>query len=208
MDQLTLVAIVLGVIVVVITIITLRRSWGGSLADPARPPSAIQPSVPPVQIAAPSLAEVSALLASGHKIEAIKRYRELTGVGLKQAKDSVEAIAAGSAPPVLPSASTAMPASEGSLAEVHSLALQGKKIEAIKRYRELTGVGLKEAKDYVDALDAGAQPPAVTPVAPSVGDLAEVYALAHQGKKIEAIKRYRELTGVGLKEAKDYVDRL
>ena len=148
MDQLTLVAIVLGVIVVVIAIITLRRSWGGSLADPARPPSAIQPSVPPVQIAAPSLAEVSALLASGHKIEAIKRYRELTGVGLK------------------------------------------------------------EAKDYVDALDAGAQPPAVTPVAPSVGDLAEVYALAHQGKKIEAIKRYRELTGVGLKEAKDYVDRL
>jgi Ribosomal protein L7/L12 C-terminal domain len=29
----------------------------------------------------------------------------------------------------------------------------GKKIQAIKLYREATGVGLKEAKDYVDSLD-------------------------------------------------------
>ena len=29
---------------------------------------------------------------------------------------------------------------------------QGKMINAIKIYREITGVGLKEAKDYVDAL--------------------------------------------------------
>ncbi|NYC94502.1 ribosomal protein L7/L12 [Clostridium acetobutylicum] len=28
-----------------------------------------------------------------------------------------------------------------------------KKIEAIKRYRILTKVGLKEAKDYIDSLD-------------------------------------------------------
>ncbi len=37
---------------------------------------------------------------------------------------------------------------------------------------------------------------------------AEVVALAQGGKKIEAIKRYRELTGVGLREAKDVVDRI
>jgi len=30
---------------------------------------------------------------------------------------------------------------------------KGKKINAIKIYREATGVGLKEAKDYVDALE-------------------------------------------------------
>ena len=35
---------------------------------------------------------------------------------------------------------------------------------------------------------------------------ADVVALAQSGKKIEAIKRYRELTGVGLREAKDVVD--
>ena len=34
----------------------------------------------------------------------------------------------------------------------------------------------------------------------------DVVALARGGKKIEAIKRYRELTGVGLREAKDAVD--
>ena len=38
--------------------------------------------------------------------------------------------------------------------------------------------------------------------------LGEVLALKREGRLIDAIKRYRELTGVGLKEAKDYVDRL
>ena len=32
-------------------------------------------------------------LQSGNKIEAIKLYRELTGAGLKEAKDAVERIA-------------------------------------------------------------------------------------------------------------------
>ena len=34
----------------------------------------------------------------------------------------------------------------------------------------------------------------------------EVVDLAQSGNKIQAIKRYRELTGVGLAEAKDVVD--
>ena len=36
----------------------------------------------------------------------------------------------------------------------------------------------------------------------------QVVELAHAGKKIEAIKLYREKTGVGLKAAKDFVDSL
>lgn len=36
----------------------------------------------------------------------------------------------------------------------------------------------------------------------------DVLNLARAGRKIEAIKRYRELTGAGLKEAKDAVERL
>lgn len=36
--------------------------------------------------------------------------------------------------------------------ELKSLISEGKKIEAIKRYRIATGVGLKEAKEYVDSL--------------------------------------------------------
>jgi ATP-dependent Clp protease ATP-binding subunit ClpC len=38
--------------------------------------------------------EIAAILANGGKIMAIKRYRELTGVGLKEAKDAVEALEA------------------------------------------------------------------------------------------------------------------
>lgn len=38
--------------------------------------------------------------------------------------------------------------------------------------------------------------------------LDEVAGLARAGRKIEAIKTYREVTGAGLKEAKDAVDRL
>lgn len=36
----------------------------------------------------------------------------------------------------------------------------------------------------------------------------EVTALVREGKKIHAIKVYREATGAGLKEAKEAVDRL
>ncbi len=38
--------------------------------------------------------------------------------------------------------------------------------------------------------------------------LAEVVALLRQNRKIEAIKVYREQTGVGLKEAKDVIDTM
>ena len=84
------------------------------------------------------------------KIGVIKVVRQATGLGLKEAKDYVEALEAGTAPPAARLA--AAPASSGSMDEVRALALQGNKIQAIKRYRELTGAGLKEAKDYVDAL--------------------------------------------------------
>ncbi len=36
--------------------------------------------------------------------------------------------------------------------ELKNLIANGKNIKAIKRYREFTGLGLKEAKDYVDSL--------------------------------------------------------
>jgi ribosomal protein L7/L12 len=38
--------------------------------------------------------EILGLMKGGKKIEAIKRYREKTGCGLKEAKDAVEALAA------------------------------------------------------------------------------------------------------------------
>ncbi len=44
-------------------------------------------------------------------------------------------------------------------------------------------------------------------VADPAGD-DQLKALIVYGKKIEAIKKYRELTGAGLKEASDYVENL
>ena len=43
---------------------------------------------------------------------------------------------------------------------------------------------------------------------PNQGVNQEILELMRSGQKIEAIKRYRELTEVGLKEAKDYVEGL
>ena len=39
------------------------------------------------------------LLKAGRKIEAIKLYREFTGVGLAEAKDIIERMGSSSAPP-------------------------------------------------------------------------------------------------------------
>jgi ribosomal protein L7/L12 len=153
MNTLTLAAIALVVLLAIgVAGVLLRRSWGSSLSNMPQPSSSAAPNVLPRQIADPDLAEIAALLARGNKIEAIKRVRQLTGLGLKEAKDYVESIAAGGVPPALPALRVDQRAGQGSLEEVHALALQGQKIEAIKRYRQLTGVGLKEAKDYVDRL--------------------------------------------------------
>lgn len=82
------------------------------------------------------------------------------------------------------------------------------KIEAIKLYREVTRVGLKEAKDAVEAFEkSGVFPPVAKPETVPV-DLETVRALVREGKTIDAIKLYRQLTGVGLKEAKDAIDAM
>ncbi len=92
--------------------------------------------------------ELRALSAAGRKIEAIRQYRAATGAGLADAKNAVEALErAGS----LPSRDSVDPSFEG---RILSLMKQGQKIAAIKFYREKTGVGLREAKDFIEALAA------------------------------------------------------
>ncbi|WP_039796611.1 ribosomal protein bL12 [Nocardia araoensis] len=54
---------------------------------------------------------------------------------------------------------------------------------------------------------ASVAPPRPVSAVPRGDGMAEIDALLAQGKKIHAIKRYRELTGCGLKEAKDAVER-
>lgn len=80
------------------------------------------------------------------KIERIKQYRQQHGVGLKEAKDAVEAELKGL--PVRP----APRASSGPSEDLEELLRTGRAIEAIKLYRAQHGVGLKEAKEAIDAL--------------------------------------------------------
>jgi ribosomal protein L7/L12 len=96
--------------------------------------------------------EIRELLARGNKIQAIKRVREVTGMGLKEAKDYVEAQP--HAPPLsqLTPGHPAQPLTVDVEQQARRLLIEGGKIAAIKRVRELTGLGLKEAKDYVDSL--------------------------------------------------------
>lgn len=46
------------------------------------------------------------------------------------------------------------------------------------------------------------------PAQPQLADLPDVRQFLLEGKKIQAIKAYREHTGVGLKDAKDAVERM
>ncbi len=91
---------------------------------------------------------------------------------------------------------------------IAELIQQGKKLEAIKLLRETTGISLQEAKEQVEQLmaevDTGTTPDAGTAADATVPP--DVLELAQMGRKIEAIKRLREQTGIGLKEAKERVD--
>jgi ribosomal protein L7/L12 len=105
--------------------------------------------------------EIRQLLASGNKIEAVKRYREETGCGLAEAKDAVEALAAGGEVAERFS-SERVPVDDPELvAEVKELLGQGNTLPAVKLVRERTGRSLKESKGVVDQIgvDSGLTSP-------------------------------------------------
>ena len=113
-----------------------------------------------------------------------------------------------------PKPAAAADAPESLSAEVKKLLAQGKKIEAIKLAREKTGFLLEAAKDMVDTIEKGGSPARdgltdVSSMLRMAKELSPVVGpLIAQGRKVEAIKLIRERTGMGLKEAKDIVDRL
>jgi len=110
------------------------------------------------------LDDIKAAIGAGNKIAAIKLYRDGTGAGLAEAKEAIELIAAGKPPP---SGAAATPPSDA-MQEVSALLVAGRKIEAIRVYRAATGVGLKEAKDAVDALEREINPGAAVARAAAV----------------------------------------
>jgi ribosomal protein L7/L12 len=159
-DQLLL---IIAAVVIVLAFLWYFARWGSRNSDIV----GLAPTTTPPATPADVEAEILALLRNGNKIEAIKRLREATGLGLKEAKDAIDALEAANAGSpagvytnvgrLLEDRPNAVRASVPAPAEVdshiQSLLRSGQKIEAVKLYREVTGLGLKEAKDHVDAVE-------------------------------------------------------
>jgi len=94
--------------------------------------------------------------------------------------------------------------------KIHEYIHNQQLIHAIKLYRESTGAGLAEAKDAVEAMARGEaiKPPAGRMDYDNPVLEAKIRSMLAKRQKVEAIKIYREAYGIGLKEAKDAVDRI
>jgi ribosomal protein L7/L12 len=160
-----LVIVVVALLVAVFSVVRARRSAADSDPAGARPARRSAPAAPPpvARLDDEELrARVAAELRQKGKIQAIKLLREQRPMGLKEAKDAVERLEAGTGFTVIdfdesdaarhPGTGLESRLSPEALARVRDLKRGGKVIQAIKLTREQTGLGLKEAKDLVDGL--------------------------------------------------------
>ena len=126
-------------------------------------------------------------------------------------KSRVTAIVRAAEPPLAPAPEAKR--SDALRTEVATLLAQGGKMEAIKLMRDKKGLPLAAAKEAVETICR--EEAIVTPAPGLMATIQraqqmseEVRRLAKTGRKVEAIKLLREKSGLGLKEAKDLVDRL
>ncbi len=106
------------------------------------------------QVDGGEMEEVLRLIQAGQKINAIKAYREITGTGLKEAKEAVDRMATGANEPLPQTPSVQSRPDLVDPEKLQRLIREGHKIEAIKYLREQRGIGLREAKDATDWLEA------------------------------------------------------
>ena len=176
---------------------------------------AVQAGLPPTAVPTGQvdLDRIKHLLMNRRRTYAIQLYREQAGVSLSDAAKAIDAIADGREPPPIVPAGSPRRLSAADLATVRSLLERKNKVEAIKLYRERTGLGLSDAKLAIEAIAGGGEPPEVAMArvvhkVPASVDLAHIQGLLRQKKKMEAIKAYRAAAGLGLKEAQDAVEAI
>ncbi|NUQ84081.1 MAG: hypothetical protein HUU11_05140 [Anaerolineales bacterium] len=94
--------------------------------------------------------------------------------------------------------------------QIHEFIHREQLIHAIKLYREATGASLAEAKQAIEemARNESAKPPDGTRDHDNPILEARIKSLLAKRRKVEAVKVYREEYRVGLKAAKDAVDRI
>ena len=160
---------VLGVvIVIVVAILLVRRALRSMRPEvPSIQPAGQGPlpfATPPTVVTAEAARDIEQLLSQGQKITAIKLMREQTGLGLAQAKDLIDSWPSGVSvaqrgfAPYVAASTAAVPPPVGRgvlppdvIAQIDRLVAADQRIQAIKVFRAATGVGLKEAKDRIDA---------------------------------------------------------
>jgi len=140
----------------------------------------------PDQVA--KLNEIGDLIAQGNKNGAIKLYREVFDTSLIEAKVAVEQLAEGKAITQI----AVIPDDEGlhnrndlTEAEIRQLLQEGKKIEAIKCYRETYHTGLKESKEAIEVYETSG----VLPVPTLKMDVEAAQEI------IDAIQKFAQSTG-------------
>lgn len=134
------------------------------------------------------------------KISAIKRYRELSDVGLKEAKEVIEYVIANPDNKGFKGTTVADTGGAG----VRDLILEGRIEDAVDVYAAFMGVDEFTARDAIQGMERDIN--AETNL--SDGNFDSVRELLTNGKKIQAIKEYRLLTGTGLADAKRAVEDL
>jgi ribosomal protein L7/L12 len=138
-------------------------------------------------------------LKQGQTIEAIKRLRDATGLGLKEAKEAIDAYQNDN--------DARLPDADEFSAPMVEALQSGNKLEAIRLLHAQGKHDLRQAKQVVDAYleedfsySESAQTNHQVPE--------DLLQALHAGEKLLSIKLLREQTGLGLKEAKDIVEAL
>ena len=154
--------------------------------------------------------DILASLHQGRKVQSIQLYQQSTGTSLKDGKVVIDEIMDSDAFKRFerrePCGTVAVTHETFSDSEVTSLIQKGRKIQAIKRIRELRGCGLKEGKEIADAIEKHGVYESRNARVMDQNDTESFEELLRSGKTIQAIKVYRTMTGCSLKEAKEYVD--
>lgn len=142
-------------------------------------------------------------IARGRKIEAVKRYRELTGSELKEAKEALNYAMAHPEEII----QKRKPSQRTSDAGLRDLIEEGRIEETVETYRLYAGVDVFSAQEAVQKITLEMQTEDEITDTITV-DEAALLDLVEAGRKIEAIRLYREQTGSGLAEAKEAVESL
>jgi ribosomal protein L7/L12 len=160
--------------------------------------------------------ELRRLVAAGQKIVAVKRYREITRVGLKEALHAVEhlfpdgsqvsssARASGAQENTPKSAPTEKALQNAEAAALAALREGNNIIEAIKRYRKHTGLGLKEARDAV----IGVMLTHHSDGRVNAKTSRLITAMLADGRREEAVTQLMMTTGYEDREARDLLKRV